>query len=146
MSVSSCSGHWLGWNQLQDGRSIDCVHAAGGTEDMDPIDCNGHTYIGRRAIPSSTSRNEQFPPCCRSYLAPSTVKLPDEFGKNIFESVFWKCPAVECPCRSDSGQTPSVPLHCVALVTALAFARRRDCETWERCEEKMAHRQSSGFV
>lgn len=51
MSVSSCSGHWLGWNQLQDGRSIDCVHAAGGTEDMDPIDCNGHTYIGRRRFP-----------------------------------------------------------------------------------------------
>lgn len=88
MSVSPCWGHWMGWIQLQNGRSLDCVHAAGGTEDMDPVDCNGQTHIGRRVIHSSTNPNEPFTLCWNSYLAPSTVKSLDEFSRTrAFETL-----------------------------------------------------------
>lgn len=65
-----------------DGRSLVRAHAAGKSEDMDLMDCNGptntNTHIGRRVIHCSTGHNEQFTPCCSIHLSPSSVNLLDE--------------------------------------------------------------------
>lgn len=86
---------------------------------MDLVDCNGQTRTGRQVIHYSTNRNEQFAQCCNSYLAPSTVKSLDEFGKTqAFEKLLLS-------------SVPAVPLtkYCVSvgyvvLLNAMAFAQQ----------------------
>lgn len=87
---------------------------------MDPVDCNGQTHIGRRVIHSSTNRNEPFTLCCNSYLAPSTVKSLDEFSRTrAFETLLLSSIPAEVTLARYC-----VSVHCVALLTALAFAQQ----------------------